>query len=83
MGGVSSCGANPGTDQRFSMEAPPNFQLDWGQTPVCTRERPNLTLLLSLRPGIIDQKSVLCGRSAAERDSLDCVFRLMSITRFG
>jgi hypothetical protein len=33
MGGVSYCGANPGRDQRFSMEAPPNFQLDGGQTP--------------------------------------------------
>jgi hypothetical protein len=32
MGGVSYCGANPGWDQRFSMEAPPNFQLDEGQT---------------------------------------------------
>jgi hypothetical protein len=33
MGGVSYCGVNPGRDQRCSMEAPPNFQLDSGQTP--------------------------------------------------
>jgi hypothetical protein len=32
MGGVSYCGVNPGRDQRCSMEAPPNFQLDRGQT---------------------------------------------------
>jgi hypothetical protein len=32
MGGVSYCRANPDRDQRLSMEAPPNFQLDWGQT---------------------------------------------------
>lgn len=29
--GVFHCGANPGWDQRFSMEAPPNFQLAGGQ----------------------------------------------------
>jgi hypothetical protein len=34
MGGVSYCGVNPGRDQRFSMEAPPNFQLDSGQTQI-------------------------------------------------
>ena len=33
MGGASCCGANPARDQRFRMEAPLNFQLDWGQIP--------------------------------------------------
>jgi hypothetical protein len=40
MGGVSYCGVNPGRDQRFSMEAPPNFQLDSGQTRVRDANHP-------------------------------------------